>query len=238
MSKNTGIVTERVNFFLDIHTRLWYIDIAMHEDLTPKQKKIFEFIKQTKSKKGISPAYREIMEHFGFKSIGTVQDHLNALERKGYITREPAKYRTIGCRLIGPGSFDILDNTVRIPVVGQISAGRLVLAIENIEGYISLDKLLVRHPKDVFALKVKGDSMINAGIYDDDFVIVRQQPTAENGQIVVALINDEATVKRFYKADDKITLKAENPNIKPFVYHKGDANISILGKVIGVYRKY
>lgn len=209
----------------------------MHEDLTPKQRKILEFIEETKYKKGISPSYREIMEHFGFKSIGTVQDHLNALEKKGYIKREPMKYRSIGCRMVGPDSHRILDNTVSVPVVGQISAGKPVLAEENIEGYINVDRPLIKYSKDIFALKVKGDSMCGAGILNGDYVIVKKQPTVENRQIACVLIDNEATVKRFYRRKNQIELKPENSNYKSIFINKGFTDdVLILGKVIGVFR--
>ena len=203
------------------------------ENLTPKQAKILEFIRNFQAKYGSSPTLREIMERFKFKAIATVQDHLSSLERKGYIKREKDKARSI--TIIGLKKT--LRDIVEVPVLGRVAAGKPILAVENIEGYVAIDKAWVKG-NNIFALKVEGNSMIGAGINDGDYVIVKQQPTAENGEIVVSLINDEATVKRFYKDNNKITLKAENPDIKPFVYHKGDADIMIIGKVIGVFRKY
>ena len=203
------------------------------QNLTKKQTRILEFIKDFQYKHNSSPAFREIMSHFKFKAIATVQDHLLSLERKGYIEREKDKARSISIL----GLKKTLRDIIEVPVLGRVAAGHSILAVENIEGYVAVDKTWTTS-ENIFALKVQGDSMINAGIYSGDFVIVKQQSTAENGEIIVALINDEATVKRFYKTDDTITLKAENPLIEPFTYHKGDANISIVGKVIGVYRKY
>lgn len=203
------------------------------QELTQKQSNILEFIKDFQARYNSSPTLREIMFRFKFKAIGTVQDHLVILERKGYIKKEKDKARSIAIL----GFKKTLRDIVEVPVLGKVAAGIPILAVENIEGYIAVDKTWAKG-ENIFALKVQGDSMIDIGIYNGDFVIVKQQPTSENGEIVVALINDEATVKRFYKTENEITLKAENPNIAPFVYRKGDANISITGKVIGVFRKY
>jgi len=209
-----------------------YNMIAM-EELTRKQKEILEFIKKTMFKKGVSPTFREIMQFFGFKSIKTVQDHIKALEKKGYIKKDPNKSRSI----ILEDFSKTLKDTVRVPILGQISAGKPIFAEENIEGYINLDKFLIKHSKDIFALKVKGDSMINAGILDGDYVIVKKQPTVENGEIACVLIDNEATVKRFYKRENCIELKPENPNYKSIIITKDTtANILILGKVVGVFR--
>ena len=208
-------------------------NIVTMENLTRKQKEILEFIKKTMFKKGVSPTFREIMQFFGFKSIKTVQDHLKALERKGYIKKDPNKSRSI----VLEDFSKTLKDTVRVPILGQISAGRPIFAEENIEGYINLDKFLVKHSKDIFALKVKGDSMINAGILDGDYVIVKKQPTVENGEIACVLIDNEATVKRFYKRENCIELKPENPDYKSIIITKDTTtNILILGKVVGVFR--
>lgn len=234
-----GIVTKAGKIFsLDIQTNVWYILLARREtskmqNLTKKQSRILGFIKDFQYKHNSSPTLREIMSHFKLKAIATVQDHLISLERKGYIKREKDKARSISIL----GLKKTLRDIIEVPVLGRVAAGQPILAVENIEGYVAIDKSWAKG-ENIFALKVQGDSMINAGIYNSDFVIVKQQPIAENGEVVVALINDEATVKRFFKTDDAITLKAENPTIEPFTYHKGDVNISILGKVIGVYRKY
>ncbi len=200
-------------------------------DLTERQAEILDFIKQNQIKRGMSPTIREIMQHFGFKAIGTVQDHLAALIRKGFIKRSSLA-RSI--ELLGIKRPQIID----VPILGTVSAGKPLLAIENIEGYVSIDKDWVGS-KEVFALKVKGESMIDAGIFPSDYAIVRQQDTAQNGEIVVVLIEDEAILKRFYKKKDKIILKAENPQIKPIIFKKSEAgDINIIGKVIGVYRRY
>lgn len=201
------------------------------ERLTQRQAQILEFIKESQMERGVSPTIREIMKHFGFKAIGTVQDHLVALIRKGFIKRSSLA-RSI--EVLGIRRSQIID----VPILGAVSAGRPLLAIENIEGYVSIDKDWIGS-KEVFALKVKGDSMIGAGIFPLDYAIVRQQNTAQNGEIVVVLINDEATLKRFYKIKNKIILKAENPKVKPIIFKKGEGkDINIIGKVIGVYRRY
>lgn len=202
------------------------------QNLTKKQSRVLEFIKDFQQRQNSSPTLREIMARFKFKAIATVQDYLSALEKKGYIKREKDKARSIFIS----GLKKTLKDIIELPVIGRVAAGVPILAAENIECYVAIDKNWVKGD-NVFILKVEGESMINAGIYNGDCVVVRQQPTAENGEIVVALINDEATVKRFFKDDSKITLKAENPDIKPFVYHKGDANVSIIGRVTNVFRK-
>ena len=159
------------------------------EDLTKKQKQVLTFIKDYWLRNNSSPTIREIMARFKFKALGTVQDYLKTLEKKGYIKKEKDKERAISLT----GFKKTLRDIVEVPVLGRVAAGQPILAVENIEGYVAIDKSWARG-ENIFALKVQGDSMVNAGIYDDDFVIVKQQPTAENGQIVVALIDDEATV--------------------------------------------
>jgi len=203
------------------------------ENLTPKQAKILEFIRNFQAKRGSSPTLREIMERFKFKAIATVQDYLSSLERKGYIRREKDKARSI--TIIGLKKT--LRDIVEVPVLGRVAAGKPILAVENIEGYVAIDKAWAKG-NNIFALKVEGDSMIQAGILDKDFVIVKKQPTVENREIACVLIDNEATVKRFYKKKDHIELKPENPKYQPIIVTKDTAaNILILGKVIGVFRK-
>lgn len=240
MPSKCQIVTKNFKYFLkiflDIQINVWYFirkEESGMKELTQKQSRILEFIKDFQARYNSSPTLREIMARFKFKAVRSVEDHLLSLERKGCIKRERNKARSISIL----GIKKTLRDIVEVPVLGRVAAGQPILAVENIEGYVAVDKTWAKG-ENIFALKVQGESMINAGIYNGDFVIVKKQPTSENGEIVVALINDEATVKRFYKTDNEITLKAENPNISPFVYHKGDANISVIGKVIGVYRKY
>lgn len=202
----------------------------MYPDLSQRQTKILEFIKLEIRKKGYPPAVREIGEAVGLLSSSTVHGHLQTLEDKGYIRRDPTKPRAIE---ILDSSSDILEakKVVHIPIVGRVTAGQPILAVENLEGTFPLPADLVRQD-NVFMLRVQGESMIGAGILDGDFIIVRQQSDARNGEIVVALIGDEATVKRFFKERTLIRLQPENPTMEP-IYSQ---DVSILGKVVGVYR--
>ena len=204
----------------------------MYPDLSLRQTNILEFIKQEIRKKGYPPAVREIGEAVGLLSSSTVHGHLQTLEDKGYIRRDPTKPRAIE---ILDSSSDLLDakKVVHIPIVGRVTAGQPILAVENLEGTFPLPADLVRDD-NVFMLKVQGESMIGAGILDGDFIIVRQQNEARNGEIVVALIGDEATVKRFFKERTLIRLQPENPSMEP-IYSQ---DVSILGKVIGVFRSF
>ena len=202
----------------------------MYPDLSVRQTKILEFIKQEIRKKGYPPAVREIGEAVGLLSSSTVHGHLQTLEDKGYIRRDPTKPRAIE---ILDSSSDLLDNkkVVHVPIIGRVTAGQPILAVENVEGSFPLQADLVTHD-NVFMLRVQGDSMIEAGILNGDLIIVRQQNEARNGEIVVALIGEEATVKRFFKERTLIRLQPENSSMEP-IYSQ---NVSILGKVIGVYR--
>ncbi|MGF7057083.1 transcriptional repressor LexA [Brassicibacter mesophilus] len=205
----------------------------MYEDLSSKQLKILEFIKTELQNKGYPPAVREICKAVNLKSTSTVHGHLERLEKKGYIRRDPTK----------PRAIEILDRDnsifafsrkeiVDVPIVGRVTAGEPILAVQNIEDTFPLPIDFVENDS-VFMLKVKGESMIGAGILDGDFVLVRQQNTAINGEIVVALLEEEATIKRFYKEKDYIRLQPENQFMEPIIAK----DISILGKVTGVYRK-
>ncbi len=203
--------------------------------LTKRQQQIFEFILFSIDKFGYPPSIPEVQEKFSFKSPNAVNDHLNALERKGHISRRPHKSR--GIEILNHASLKTDDNVTEMPIIGRVSAGIPILAEENIEGTIFVDKSLVKNSKGMFVLRVKGTSMINAGILDGDFVLVRQQPTAEQGEMVVALIEDEATVKRFYRDKNKIRLQPENDTMEPIIVNPADKNIMIIGKVKGVIRK-
>jgi len=201
----------------------------MHRPITEKQKKVLEFIKKELKAKGYPPSVREICNGVGIKSTSTAHAYLERLEKNGYIRRDPTK----------PRAIEILDDTtylskkeiVNIPVVGQVTAGKPILAVENIEDTFPLPAHLLPNG-DVFMLSVKGDSMIEAGIFDGDYVIVKQQSYADNGDIVVALIDYEATVKAFYKEKDHIRLQPRNPYMAPIIVD----NVIILGKVVGVFR--
>lgn len=202
-----------------------------------KQKKILDFVNKQVREKGYPPSVREICKAIGFKSTSTVHAYLTNLEEAGLIEKEPSKTRAL--RVIDKNSRNfegyISDNEIEnVPIIGNVTAGQPILAVENIEDTFPVPvEYLENSPS--FMLKIKGDSMVNAGILDGDFVIVRQQDTASNGDIVVALIDDEATVKRFYKEKDHIRLQPENDNYEPIIVYD---NIYILGKVIALFRKF
>jgi repressor LexA len=200
------------------------------EDLTPRQKQILDFIRQEVRKKNYPPSVREIGEAVGLSSSSTVHAHLSKLEQKGLIRRNPTKPRAIELLEYEQEPAYIAD-VIHVPVVGQVTAGQPILAEENIEEYFPLPKVMVRNDT-VFLLRVRGDSMINAGIMNGDYVIVRRQETAQSGEIVVAMLEDEATVKRFYKEKDHIRLEPENDLYEPI----RSPFISVIGKVIGVFR--
>jgi len=200
-----------------------------HGKITEKQQEILEYIKETILSKGYPPAVREICEAVHLKSTSSVHSHLETLEKNGYIRRDPTKPRTI----------EILDDefaltrreVVNVPVVGTVAAGMPILAEENIEDYLPIPVEMLPN-KEVFMLKVKGESMIEAGIFNNDKVIVAKQPTAENGDKVVALVGDSATVKTFYKENGHYRLQPENPAMEPIILDE----VQILGKVIGLFR--
>jgi len=200
--------------------------------LTSRQRQVYEFIKDSIKEKGYPPSVREIGRALGLKSSSTVHGHLQRLERKGYIRRDPARSRAI--EIIDPGSDLIKKEMVNVPVVGRVTAGQPILAVENIEESFPLPRDFVSYDEEVFMLDVRGDSMVGAGILDGDRVLVRKQDVAENGDIVVALVGDnEATVKRFFKENDHFRLQPENPAMAPIIVDMVD----ILGKVIGLVRK-
>ncbi len=203
----------------------------MYEDLNNRQVQILEFISREIKRKGYPPAVREIGEAVGLSSSSTVHSHLTVLEEKGYIRRDPTKPRAIEV-LVGNDNNLTRKELVDVPIVGRVTAGQPILAVENIEDTFPLPKDFVRND-NVFMLRVQGESMVEAGILDEDFVLVRQQNTARNGEIVVALIGDEATVKRFFKEKDHFRLQPENQLMEPILVKE----VSILGKVTGVFRR-
>jgi len=211
----------------------------MNSDLSDIQKKILNFIMDEIEQKGYPPSVREIGRAVGLKSSSTVHNHLIKLEKKGYLRRDPSKPRAIEVLMKGSNKteksnnkFDL--NIVNVPIVGKITAGDPIFADENIEEYFTLPNYFLGHNENVFMLRVKGSSMIEAGILDGDIIIVRKQNYADNGDIVVALIENEATVKRFYKEKDFIRLQPENRYMEPIFLKK----VMILGKVIGLVRRY
>ena len=199
------------------------------EQLTDKQQQILEFIKHRILEKGYPPAVREICQAVHLRSTSSVHSHLETLERKGYIRRDPTKPRAIE---IIDDDFNLARREiVHIPIVGTITAGEPILAVENIEDYFPMQPDFISS-RDTFMLHVRGASMLKAGIMDGDLVIVQQQPTADNGDIVVAMIDDSATVKRFYKEDGHYRLQPENDAMDPIIVPE----VSVIGKVIGLYR--
>jgi len=199
------------------------------KDLTPRQREILEYIKREVQQRGYPPSVREIGQAVGLSSSSTVHGHLGKLEEKGYIRRDPTKPRAI--EILEPAGGPT-PGVVYAPVVGRVTAGEPILAIENIEGYFPLAREFAGNG-ELFLLQVRGDSMIRAGILDGDYVVVRQQPDALNGEIVVALLGEEATVKRFYRENGQVRLQPENDAYPPIIAR----DVQILGKVIGVYRR-
>ncbi|MEA2015246.1 MAG: transcriptional repressor LexA [Actinomycetota bacterium] len=208
----------------------------MNKKIGSRQEKILKFINKKIKESGYPPSVREIAKAVNLSSSATVHSHLKKLEEKGYLKRSQSKPRAISVlarqedEIPGTGS----NNMVSVPVVGRIAAGTPILAEENIEDYFPLTSDFINGKKDVFILHVRGDSMVNAGIFDRDYIVVRKQDNAINGEIIVALLEDEATVKRFFKMDKKIKLMPENDYMKPMIVK----DVKILGKVIGVIRKY
>ena len=199
------------------------------EKITAKQQEILEYIKETILKKGYPPAVREICEAVHLKSTSSVHSHLETLEEKGYIRRDPTKPRTIE---IIDDCFNLTRReVVNVPLVGTVAAGVPLLAEENIEYYYPIPVELLPNA-ETFMLNVKGNSMINAGIFDGDQLIVERCSTAYDGEIVVALVDDSATVKRFYKEDGYYRLQPENDEMDPIIVD----HLEILGKVIGLFR--
>ncbi len=211
------------------------------KDISSKQINILKFIYKSCQQVGYPPTVREIAEGVNLSSSATVYTHLKKLEKNNYIKRKSSKPRAIELQEktldlfakdeIKPGKS---LNTINVPLVGNVAAGTPILAEENIEDYIPISSDFISGNNEVFILKVRGDSMIDAGIFDRDYIIVKKQNTAINGEIVVALMEDEATVKRFFKTDKFVKLMAENKKMEPII----TKNVSIIGKVIGLVRKY
>lgn len=214
----------------------------MSEKLTKKQKAVLECIEDCIAKKGYGPTVREICAEIGLSSPSTVHVHLKALEEKGYIERDPLKSRSIMLKQndqgqpVGRNESNVLSpsfsKTIDVPLVGNVAAGEPILAEENITETMSLPIDIVGDSAS-FMLSVRGESMIEAGINDGDYVVVKQQQTANNGDIVVAIIEDGATVKTFYKESDHIRLQPENSTMEPIIV----TNCAIAGKVVAVFRR-
>lgn len=201
-------------------------------ELTDKQRDVLRFVAERIRDGRGAPTYREVASEFGYRSTQSVRDHFAALERKGYIRRDEGLARGITLTEL------VEDDTPPrgIPIVGRVAAGEPITAIENIDGYLDFDDMFGQAARELFALEVHGDSMIDAGIWDGDFCIVRKQPTVENGQVGVAIINGEATVKRVRQNGRNLTLIPENENYEPMEFDLGVDEVSIAGRVVGVYR--
>lgn len=201
-----------------------------NRNLNGKQREVLDFIRSELYAKGYPPSVREICEAVGLKSTSTVHGHLERLEKKGYIRRDPTKPRAI--EVLDNSPLSLARELVEVPIIGKVTAGQPILAVENIEDTFPLPVDFLSGDNH-FILVVRGESMIEAGILDSDYVVVKQQNHAYNGDIVVALIGEEATVKTFYKEKDHVRLQPQNPFMEPIITN----DVQILGKVIGVFRR-
>ncbi|HKY62244.1 MAG TPA: transcriptional repressor LexA [bacterium] len=199
--------------------------------LTPKQQDLLTFVQTFLEDRGFAPSQREIAEHFGFRSLGTVQNYLKALEAKGYLAK--AKHQSRALRL--SEVTDIDQSAIAIPLLGRVAAGQPIEAIEN-RRTVEVPPALLRGGEN-FALEVRGDSMIEEGIREGDLVVVRRQQHAENGQIVIAMLDGEATVKKFFWKNGEVELRPANAALKPIYVNSGQG-FQILGLVVGLIRKY
>ncbi|HEY4238715.1 MAG TPA: transcriptional repressor LexA [Kofleriaceae bacterium] len=229
----------------------------MADALTQRQKEILDFISASITERGYPPTLREIGEHFSIRSTNGVNDHLKALEKKGHLRREDLKSRAMRPvyhtppeadiipmrrRPAATGSMDVVelddDDMVGIPILGKVAAGQPILAIENATDTVRVDRVLIGGHKEVFGLRIVGESMIEDGIFDGDYVFVKKTPSAHAGDIVVAMIEGEATVKRYFPEGDRIRFQPANSNMSPIIVRKADfKSVDIIGIVVGVYRK-
>lgn len=225
----------------------------MPEVLTRRQREILDFITASINERGYPPTLREIGEHFGIKSTNGVNDHLKALEKKGHLRREDLKSRAMRPVQMGPvgkpgkagknhGNAVLLDafddDVCQIPILGRVAAGQPILAVENAEDTVRVDRFFLGNHQSVFGLRIVGESMIEDGIFDGDFVFVNKSPTAKPGDIVVAMIEGEATVKRYFPENDRIRFEPANSNMSPIVVKKSEFRaVDLLGVVVGIYRK-
>jgi len=198
------------------------------EQLTPRQQEVLEIVTDYITSNGYPPSLREIGKRLSVSGTLGVMKHLEALEKKGYLRRQEGSSRGI--------SLCNQAQAASLPIVGQVRAGALHPAIEDIEGHFAIDNSQLRSG-GTFFLRVKGDSMIHAQIKEGDLALVRPQPTALNRDIVVAMVGGEATLKRFYREGNQIRLQPENPNYEPIIVREGDGELSIVGKVVGIYRQ-
>jgi repressor LexA len=215
------------------------------QGLTKRQEQTLDFIRRSIEDRGYPPTLREIGEHMGIRSTNGVNDHLRALERKGYLTREDMKSRAL--KLVedqlslptsAPSKLNAEEDLIEVRVLGRVAAGLPLYAEENVIDTVRVDRMLVRGGREVFGLRVTGDSMIDAGILSGDYIFVKKQSTADRGDIVVALIGDEATVKYFYPERDYVRFQPANAQMAPILVRASDfKSTMLLGKVVGVYRR-
>ena len=227
----------------------------MADALTFRQREILDFISASIVERGFPPTLREIGEHFSIRSTNGVNDHLKALEKKGHLRREDLKSRAmrpvlpdgsgelVPMRRLAHGTGDVQlvsssDDMAEIPIVGRVAAGLPILAVENVSDTVRVDRVLIGNHREVFGLRIVGESMIEDGIFDGDYVFVKKTPTARSGDIVVAMIEGEATVKRYFPEGDKIRFQPANQNMAPIIVRKADfKSVDIIGIVVGVYRR-
>lgn len=229
----------------------------MADALTQRQREILEFISASIVERGFPPTLREIGEHFSIRSTNGVNDHLKALEKKGHLRREDLKSRAmrpvlpdgsgevvpLSSRRLATGTQNVEvvsedDDMMSIPILGKVAAGLPILAVENAQDTVKVDKVLIGGHREVFGLRIVGESMIEDGIFDGDYVFVKKTATARTGEIVVAMIEGEATVKRYFPEGDRIRFQPANSNMAPIIVRRADfKSVDIIGIVVGVYRK-
>ncbi len=205
----------------------------MRQPLTARQREALDYITYCLDERGYPPTLREIGEHMGIRSTNGVNDHLKALERKGYLIREELKSRALR-------PVDIDSAKVTISIVGSVAAGQPILAQENVTDRVTIDRFFIgKAPSsEVFGLVIRGESMIDDGIFDGDYIFVRKQATAENGEIAVVMIDGEATCKRIFHEGDRVRLQPANETMSPIYVHRSEfRSIDVIGKVVGVYRR-
>ena len=226
----------------------------MADALTQRQRDILDFISASIMERGFPPTLREIGEHFNIRSTNGVNDHLKALEKKGHLRREDLKSRAMRPVLpdgsgevvplrrtpMGTGVMEVVtgDDMAEVPILGRVAAGQPILAVENATDTVRIDRVLIGGHREVFGLRIVGESMIEDGIFDGDYVFVNKTPAARAGDIVVAMIEGEATVKRYYPEGDSIRFQPANSNMQPIIVRKSEfRSVDIIGIVVGVYRK-
>jgi len=226
----------------------------MADALTQRQRDILDFISASIVERGFPPTLREIGEHFNIRSTNGVNDHLKALEKKGHLRREDLKSRAMRPVLpdgsgevvplrrvpMGTGVMEVVsdDDMAEVPILGRVAAGQPILAVEHATDTVRIDRMLLGAHKEVFGLRIVGESMIEDGIFDGDYVFVNKTPAARSGDIVVAMIEGEATVKRYYPEGDVIRFQPANSNMQPIIVRKAEfRSVDIIGIVVGIYRK-